>query len=905
MQLSGLLELLRGSSAYRDLLARLGQGAAVPDLGIIRAARPYLLAALVRDWPGAVIYVTGRIDRAYNVSEQLPVWLGDRPIYRFAEPTPHFYERAPWGESAVRNRIATLSALVPPDESIPAEPPVIVTSARAIMQRTLPVNTFRKSTLLLEAGQRHALDALLARWVALGYEPASVVIEPGTFSRRGGVIDIFPIAADKPVRIDFFDDEIDTLRLFDPSTQRSAEKITRVVIPPAHEALPEQTPPIAHHLEGWFAALPAAADDPTSAAADLDALAQGASFPYLEYYLPYLYPQPISLLDYAPQDALIVVEDWAELRDTVASIEEHAIQARDERQGTKQLPPDMPLPYITWDTLAEELSHRHTLHLGSIAYSDEAGENDEAASDLARLFAPGERFGGQLKPLLARLRAVRRAGSSVIVVTQQTGRVADLWQEQEEFIPTLRDVLETPTSASLTLIDGALQEGWRLRLPERELHLLTDAEIFGWNRPEPRRRKTTPRARLPESSYADMETGDYVVHVDYGIGRFGGMRRRTIEGNEREYLLIEYGGNDMVFVPIHQADRLTRYVGPDDRPPALSRLGKPDWTRVTTQARKAVEEEARELLQLYAQRLATPGHAFAPDTPWQHELEAAFPYVETEDQIRAVREVKADMERSTPMDRLICGEVGYGKTEVALRAAFKAVMGGTQVALLVPTTVLAQQHYETFSARLRAFPIKVEVISRFRSKDEQRQMLPKLAAGEIDIIIGTHRLLQDDITFKRLGLIIIDEEQRFGVTHKEHLKRLRTQVDVLTLTATPIPRTLYMSLTGVRDITMIQTPPEERLPIISHVGAYDERMVRQAVLRELERGGQVFYVHNRVQSMDLIQERLEQIVPEARIVSGHGQMDERLLEKVMAAFGRGEYDVLLSTSIIENGIDIP
>jgi transcription-repair coupling factor (superfamily II helicase) len=919
MQLTGLLDLLRSSNVYRDLLNRLQTSAAMPDLGVIRAARPFLLAALAQEWSAPIIYITGRVDRAYNVSEQLPVWLGDRPVYRFAEPTALFYERTAWVENVVRGRIATLAALTPPEEvagtnsilASDAAQPVIVTSARAIMQRTMPVNQFRKATLVLKPGQRHTLDVLLNRWLKLGYEPVSVVVEPGTFSRRGGVIDIFPLASYKPIRIDFFDDEIDSIRVFDPSTQRSADKLSTAAIPPAREVLPEQMPPLAAHLAPYFASLPAAGEDMTTPTRDAEPMANGVAFPYIEHYIPYVYPQPVSLLDYAPQDALIVVEDWAELRDTIAGIEEGAIKTRAERISANQIAADHPLPYLTWDALAEEFEHRKTVHFGTMAFADD-DEEDETATDTSEdtltfrgVFAPEERFGGQLKPLLVRLRNAQKTGDCAVVVSQQSVRVADLWREQEGFIPTLKDITEPPRPGTFLLLDGALGEGWKMRLPGVEVHLLTDAEIFGWNRPEPRRRKTVTKGRLPESSYADLNPGDYVVHQDYGIGKFGGMRRRTIEGNEREYLVIEYGGTDMVFVPIHQADRLTRYVGPDDRPPSLSRLGKPDWAKVTSQARKAVEDEAKELLELYAKRMATSGFAFAPDTPWQHELEASFPYVETEDQLRAIREVKGDMERPMPMDRLICGEVGYGKTEVALRAAFKAVMGGKQVALLVPTTVLAQQHYENFSQRLRNFPVKVEMISRFRTKDEQRAILPLITNGEIDIIIGTHRLLQDDVTFNNLGLVIIDEEQRFGVTHKESLKKMRTEVDVLTLTATPIPRTLYMSLTGVRDITMIQTPPEERLPIITHVGPFDDRLVRQAVVRELERGGQVFYVHNRINTMDMVRERLEEIVPEARVVEGHGQMDERLLEKVMGAFGRGEYDILLSTSIIENGIDIP
>lgn len=916
MQLTGLLDFLRESDRYRALLARLRDRQPVGDLNVLRAARPFLLAALARDWDGPILYLTGRIDRAYNVSEQLPVWLGEnRPIFRFGEPAPVFYERTPWGESVIRSRIAALAALMPPDDFASAQPPVVVASARALMQRTLPVHQFRKGARLLEVGQRHAINTLLADWIRLGYEPVSIVVEPGTFSRRGGVVDIFPLAAERPVRIEFFDDEVDSLRWFDPSTQRSAESAGQVYIVPAREALPEYGPPAAAHLARWFEGLPVGERDAASPRVDAELLANGAAFPHLEYYLPYMVAQPVSLLDYAPDHALIVVDDWDELRDTVAGIEENALRARQERLDGGLLPPDYPLPYITWDALAEELEQRAVPRLAYGAGGDESeaenGENNDSAEtsagffDFRGLLSPEERFGGQLRALLSRLRVSRREGGRVVVVTQQTARVADLWQEQDSFIPTQRSVTEPPAPRSLVLVEGALREGWRLRAPDGDIHLLTDAEIFGWNRPEPRRRKVQRRARVPESSYADMHEGDYVVHIDYGIGRFAGMRRRTLEGSEREYLVVEYGGSDMVFVPIHQADRLTRYVGPDDRPPALSRLGRPDWARVTGQAKKAVEEEARELLELYARRAAAAGHAFSPDTPWQHEVEASFPYVETEDQLRAVRDVKADMERPMPMDRLICGDVGYGKTEVALRAAFKAVMDGFQVALLVPTTVLAQQHYDTFRSRLSPFPVKVEMLSRFRTKEEQTRILRQVSAGEVDIIIGTHRLLQDDVAFKKLGLVVIDEEQRFGVTHKEYLKRLRAQVDVLTLTATPIPRTLYMSLTGVRDITMIQTPPEERLPVITHVGPFDERLVRQAVLRELERGGQVFYVHNRVQSIHLARERLEQIVPEARIITGHGQMDERLLEKVMSGFARGEYDILLSTSIVESGIDIP
>jgi transcription-repair coupling factor (superfamily II helicase) len=896
MQLSGLLDILRQSAVYHKLLARLKAGDPGDDLRVIRSARPYMLAALASDWDGPVIYLTARVDRAYNVTEQLPVWLPEAAIYRFAEPSPLFYDRAPWGDNVQRSRIAALAALLPPDDFDSAHTqPIIVASARAIMQRTLPVNPFRKESLILRPGVRIQLDRLLEQCVRLGYTPASLVVEPGTFTRRGGLVDIFPIAADAPVRIDFFDDEIESLRLFDPANQRSQAHLPLVVITPAREVLAGQTPPLAEHLRSWFDTLPPADQDATSPRSDQEALRSGAPFPYLEYYLPYLYPRPVSLLDYAPDNALIVIEDWSELRDTVAGIEEAAVRNRAEKLAANLLPPDYPLPYITWDALVEELNHRTTAHFGF-------GTGDTVET----LFSPEDLHGGQLRQVVDHLRKLRAEREArVIVVTAQAPRLGELWHEQAAFIPTVKDIPETPQPGSLWFVNGTLQEGWALRTENSRVHLVTDHEIFGWNRPEPRRRRVTQRARVPETGYADLKEGDYVVHVDYGIGRFAGMRRRTVEGNEREYLVVEYAGTDMVFVPVHQADRLTRYVGADDTTPQLNSLGKPDWQRTHARAKQAVEEEARELLELYARRSQAFREPFNADNHWQHELEASFPYVETEDQLRAVREVKEDMQRAYPMDRLICGDVGYGKTEVALRAAFKAVLDGKQVAVLVPTTVLAQQHYETFGLRLTRFPVKVEMLSRFRTREEQNRLLPKIASGEIDIIIGTHRLLSEDVTFKDLGLVIIDEEQRFGVTHKEHFKKLRTQVDVLTLTATPIPRTLYMSLAGVRDISMIQTPPEERLPVITHVGAFDEALLRQAVLRELDRGGQIFFVHNRVQSIEAARDRLERVVPELRTIIAHGQMHERTLEKVMVAFGRGDYDALVCTSIIESGIDIP
>jgi transcription-repair coupling factor (superfamily II helicase) len=873
-------------------------------LNLPRAARAPVIAALADEQAHAgapLLVVAARVDRALTLVEEAGVWTPAARLLHFAEPTPLFYEHQPWDPRVIRARLTTLAALA----QTPTPPPnsnslLIVASARALMTRTLPRRDFLANTRTLKRGQPVRLEKLLEAWVGAGYTPETIVVQPGQFSRRGGIIDVFPVADESPVRLELFGDEVETIRRFDPATQRSGETVESVTITPAREALPR------HWKEAWRLE--------TDEAAELSDL--GPPTPHLEFHLPRMFP-PASLLEYLSEDSLVLVDDWLELSDTVGEFEEQALQLRGEQIEVGLIPEDFPLPYHTWAELQDELAARAPLFLAASA------DADAPTIHLGARFHPGPRYAGQLKPLLDHLRDLRASPDRTVVVTRQAQRLAELWGEAHPYIAPTEAIPNLPEEGSLAFVQGALAEGWRLDLPlegggpttddvtasvprlPSAVHLLTDSEIFGWARPEPRRRYARPTAVAPEAGYADFAPGDFVVHADFGIGRFQELVRREVERVEREYLLLQYADGDELYVPIYQTDRITRYVGSDERPPTLSRLGSAEWQTVKSRARQAVEEIAREMLELYAQREVAQGRAFGADTPWQAELEASFPYVETEDQVRALREVKADMEKQRPMDRLICGDVGYGKTEVALRAAFKAVMDGTQAAILVPTTVLAQQHYHTFQARLAPYPVNVEMLSRFRTRAEAEAIVEKLAEGAVDIVIGTHRLLQKDVGFKNLGLLIIDEEQRFGVTHKERLKRMRTEVDVLTLTATPIPRTLYMALTGVRDISTINTPPEERLPILTHTGPYDERLVRQAILRELDRGGQVFFVHNRVQTIGLIRQKLARLVPEARLGVGHGQMDERELSRVMDQFTAGEIDILLCTSIIESGLDIP
>ena len=873
-----LLKFIQILPDHRALVEKLKSRQPQPGLALARASRLPVLATLHGDLKEPLLLVTDRADHALQLQDELAFWLPDVPRYIFSEPNPLFYEETAWGTTTRRERLQTLTVLSTyhlPFTEKPATPPVIITSARALMTRTLPRRDFLKASKLLKSGQTIAPGALLKTWVSLGYQPADTVLEPGQFSHRGGLLDIWPPSESDPVRLDFFGDEIDTIRRFEPGSQRTVEKLESILITPAREfLLPENE-------------------------------VASRETPYSEFHIPLLHPMPASLLDYLPQDSQVLVDDLSILESAISEIEEQAVKFRAESVAEATLAADFPVPYISWSEIFDILQDDNALELGR-STAEEPNQTGEE-SGLASHFHPIERFGGRLKPFMEYLSKITAEDNPVFIVSRQAPRLEELWAQrimEHERIPP------SGHGPSVTFIDASLSEGWSLvsKYPDIDQpvtnYLITDSEIFGWERPQPRQRPR-PGAETPEAAYADLNPGDWVVHVDYGVGRYVGLVQRTLEGLAREFLCVEYKNGDQVYVPIHQADRLTRYIGPDGSPPSPGALGTQEWPETKRKVREAVQEVARDLLDLYARRLTAEGFAFSPDTPWQGELESSFPYVETEDQAKALVDIKQDMETPRPMDRLLCGDVGYGKTEVALRAAFKAVMDGRQVAVLVPTTVLAQQHYDTFRQRLSAFPVTVEMLSRFRSPREQGQILYGLAEGGIDIVIGTHRLIQSDVEFKDLGLVIIDEEQRFGVTHKEHLKKLRTEVDVLTLTATPIPRTLYMALTGVRDISNLNTPPEERLPIVTHIGPYSPKLARQAILRELERGGQIFFVHNRVQTIMAMRMHLEQLVPEARIAIAHGQMPENELASVMHRFNAGDVDILLCTTIIESGLDIP
>lgn len=853
-----LLNKFRSLPQYQQLLKDIQAQQEIPGLGLPRAARLPLLASLHQDFAAPILLVTDRADHALSLFDELGFWVKS-PRYHFAEPNPLFYEQAAWGVATRRDRLQTLTALAAyhlPFVQKPDVPPIFVTSARSLMTRTLLRRDFLKACKKLAVDQTAQPDGLLRQWSEIGYQRVNTVLEPGQFSRRGGILDIWAAAERLPVRLDFFGDEIETIRKFDPASQRTVENLDSIIITPAREFI-----------------------------------ASGEQAIELsEFQIPLLHPQPASLLDYLPQKALVLVDDLSTVESMAAEVEEQAVKLRQESIQEETLSADFPLPYIPWSELFDNVQERAYLEMGHST----AVEIDESDNSLSSSFGHDERFGGRLKQFVEYLVSIVETGEKIIIVSRQAKRLEELWLDADV----------EAESQNPKFVESSLSEGFTLSDHATVTHLITDSEIFGWERPQPRRRQR-PVAETPESVYADLQVDDYVVHIDHGVGRFAGLVQRELDNHIREFLAVEYEGGGQLYVPVHQADRLTRYIGAEGAVPALDRLGGQDWHERKGRVKQAVIQVAQDMLDLYARRNVVKGYAFKPDTEWQKELEDSFPYVETEDQKRALMDIKRDMESTRPMDRLLCGDVGYGKTEVALRAAFKAVMDGKQVAILVPTTVLAQQHYETFLQRLAAFPVKVEMLSRFRTPREQTIILFGLASGEIDIVIGTHRLISSDVQFKELGLVVIDEEQRFGVTHKEHLKKLRTEVDVLTLTATPIPRTLYMALTGVRDISNLNMAPEERLPIVTHVGPYSPKLVRQAILRELERGGQIFFVHNRVNTIDAMKVHLTQLVPEAQVDIGHGQMPENQLADVMHRFNAGETDVLLSTTIIESGLDIP
>lgn len=858
------------------------------------SAIPYLVARQANHHP--VLLVTHSSKRATELAAELTELIDGVMEFPAWETLPH--EKLSPNSDTVAKRINTLLNIKSAN--------VVITSARALIQPIVS-SAIDLPLLRLELGQEISFEYLISELNLRAYNRVDMVERRGDFAIRGGIIDVFPPLAHHPIRIEFFGDEIEELRQFEIGDQRTFAPVTSAVdlIPCREVLITKEVKERARELRSTYPELLEMCDK----------IAEGIYVEGIESLAAVLTPKFSALLDFLPKSTEVILLEYerinSRVKDLISTNQEFLEAAwsnialtESSNQGRQLVPLRTELQLGAFSELSEveESAMKHGFNwrgLNLFGYEDDPE---------IQQFIEIEPYRNHVENLLADLKQLLQDGYLVVISLKGHGlqeRYRDILQDAD--IPAvIKENIDTQlVRGTVYLITSALNLGFK------DIHgkvaLLTEADITGT------RESRVATARMPSRRKKsidplELKSGDYVVHEQHGVGRYVELVQRTVAGASREYLVIEYAPSkrgqpaDRIYVPTDALEQITRYVGGET--PAVHKIGGGDWIKAKSRAKKAVKEIAGELIRLYAARTSSPGFAFSPDTTWQRELEDSFSYVETPDQLVTINEVKADMEKPYPMDRIVCGDVGYGKTEIAIRAAFKAVQDGKQVAVLVPTTLLAQQHFATFSQRYAGFPVKVAALSRFNSQKEINQVLSDLAAGVVDVVIGTHRLLSDDINFRDLGLIIVDEEQRFGVEHKEKLKKLRASVDVLAMSATPIPRTLEMAITGIREMSTIATPPEERHPVLTYVGAYDDKQVAAAIHRELLRDGQVFYIHNRVESIDDVAAKIQRLVPEARIAIAHGQMNEAALEQVVVAFWNREFDVLVSTTIVENGIDV-
>ena len=874
-----LIELLSKSNQIQHLKAQLSRGEKVCYLpSAVPSAYPALWATLFAEMHTDTLLIVPRPEEAQNVADSLSTYLWDPKrvlLWPAHDDLPYERIASPTQDSPFR-RLSALERILRTDR----EPLLIVASVKSILEPTLARRYFEDHREFVKTGDAVNIIALANRVAELGYSPVASVEEVGQFSRRGGIFDIWTPSSDLPIRLELFGDEVESIRLFDPETQRSSREIESFsIISPYEIPVAEYESALERLQQIDLSNL--RHEVASSWKQSLEKLSAG-DLPAIHSIIAPYFPSGLgNLLDYLSEGTIVFTDLPDRLVLTASTLRSHIEGMRLEMEQSGDIPSNLLSPVFEWSYIEDRLKA-----LPRIEPVNSAEGNFK--------FYPAPQIRSSTIDIVDKLRSWIDEGRTVFIVTRHHERIRHVAKEHN--LPLALD--EDVKQGQIFIVPGSIQDGWIC--DDINLVVLSDTELWGYREP---RRARSPRKAPQRVFLADLQPGSYVVHVDHGVAKYVGNVMRGSSGAEREYLVLEYAGGDRLYVPVDQIDRISPYIGGGE--PALSRLGTADWARTKRRAKKAADQLAKELLQLYAAREIAKGHSFSPDNELHKEFESAFPYVETDDQLAAIEDVKADMESPKPMDRLICGDVGYGKTEVALRAAFKAVADGKQVAVLVPTTVLALQHYETFRSRFNPFGIRVEMLSRLRTKKERDQVLEDLQKGNVDIVIGTHTILQKNVVFKDLGLVIVDEEQRFGVKHKETLKQIRTQVDVLTLTATPIPRTLQMALSGVRDMSVIETAPEDRLPVYTYIVPKNDSIIRDSIIRELERGGQVFYVHNRVQDIYKVAHKLQEMVPEARITVAHGQMPEQQLEQVMLDFMHHHYDVLVCTTIIESGLDIP
>ncbi len=946
--LTWLFAPLNEMDPFKQLVASVEKPGAYSVCGLDDTQRLHVLAGLARRTGRMLLLVTATDQLAQSAADDLTTFL-DGKVSIFPSREIAFQRVAAASSDLAVRRLEALGAAA--SGALKA----LVAPVDALLYPLMPPSAFRDNVIFLKEGMVVEPKDLVARLLDAGYERVDLVEARGQFTTRGGIVDIFPVGRAGALRLEFFDDELDSLREFDPMSQRSVTRVNGAVILPAHETLLTQQqadaaadrlqealdkassksgPSHKEKIEALFDLPPW--EEFMQAAEELDelpdlsemegdglfltespidqlsrteldkqflprieALRNTRSCAGAETLMPFLYEKTSLITDYLA-NAIIVIDQPDRLKNRV----ENRIMEFQE-QFKVALERDCALPeqgnlLVDYETLIGSLTSGTALVMTPFI----TGQHDIRVKNIFRFEAmSASTYQGNMHELMREMKIWKQEGWRVAIMAGGTARgqrLSKTFEEAHTPVPFAQEIASYLMPGHPIIVPGSIVRGFQY--PSIKLRVLSETDVYGTLRQKTR---TAWKAGEKIAAFTDLAVNDYVVHETYGIGQYMGTERLQVGGAYGDYLYIRYHGTDKLYVPTDQLDRVQKYIGSQDEPPKLNKLSGTEWQRQKAKVKAQIEEIAEDLVKLYAERHHTDGYAFSPDTPWQREFEDAFPYDETEDQLRAIAEIKRDMEQPRVMDRLLCGDVGYGKTEVALRAIFKAAVDGKQAALLAPTTVLVHQHFNTLKKRFANYPIRVEVLSRFRTAAEQKLIIQSLKQGEIDVVVGTHRLLAKDVGFKDLGLLVVDEEQRFGVTHKETIKQMKKNVDVLTLSATPIPRTLHMSMVGIRDMSLLRTPPEERYPIQTYVVEYSDGLIRDAILREMSRQGQVYILYNRVRSIERFYERLRKLVPEARIAIGHGQMREHALEDVMLDFYDGKYDVLLCTTIIEAGLDVP
>jgi transcription-repair coupling factor (superfamily II helicase) len=909
-KLEGVLAPLAGAEKFNKLVGNLKKGRGHQFLyGLGGSQKSYLAAGLWSATGRTCLYITADLAEANNVYDDLATFLSPERVLFFPPLGTLPYDFEAQSQEIISQRLQVLQRLLEGEKEV-----MIVTTVPALQRALPPVESFKGRDLTLKAGSVVEREELLEKLIWLGYERVELVEGRGQFAARGSIVDIFPLTTAFPYRIEFFDDEVESIRQFAVEDQLSRQRVEAVKIFPARELI--LTPAerergredLAQRGEEICSRLEAKGRGPLARKLrqrweQYNEEAEGfIYYPGIDNLLPLYYPAPVTLMNYLPSGAVVILDEPARVQERAKEFLTQMVEIHSNLLEEGRAFPFQVDNYLSWEKIAAGCQrHRHRVISLAHFLRSTPEVSPEVIFSLLAKDVPSYQANRELIKGDLDLWQRRRYRILLFSSSRERGRRLGGFLAEEGLDPVVTEEEGLPREGQIQIRTGVLTKGFEF--PDLKLVILTEQDLLGHqkNRSLARFRQKGKKVRAA----ADLKPGDLVVHVNHGIGRYLGINTLEVQGVKRDYLLLQYSGEDRLYVPTDQVHLLQKYIGVEGRSPRLNKLGGTDWSRAKGRVKESVQELALGLLKLYATREAVPGHRFSSDTVWQQEFEARFPYEETPDQLEAIRAVKKAMEEPKPMDHIVCGDVGYGKTEVAIRAAFKAVMDGKQVAVLVPTTILAQQHYNTFQERFAPYPVRIELLSRFRTPALQKETLKGLKRGTVDIVIGTHRLLQRDLQFKDLGLLVIDEEQRFGVAQKEILKKMRESVDVLTLTATPIPRTLHMALAGIRDMSLIETPPENRFPVQNYVLEHDYNLVRDAISQELRRGGQVFYVYNRVETIGREAKRLQELCPQARIAVAHGQMGAGELEDITMAFLAGDYDVLVCTTIIENGLDMP